>query len=115
MGRFAKTAVFLLMAVVGSSTLGNGSLLFRTQPLDQHAGGCHEHGSKAPSPPFSSYQCCLIGHNVAVPQTFHSLEPFLHQFQTKLAIEAPVTSLTVGMEKTFVSSGDPPGAIPLRI
>jgi hypothetical protein len=115
MGRFAKSAVLLLIALMGASSLGNGWLLLNAQPFDQSAGGCHEHGSEAPSPQSAERQCCLTGHNVAVPQASHSAEPLLHNTQTELVVAVPVTSPAARHETTLISSGDPPGVTALRI
>ena len=115
MGRFAKSSVLLLIVLVSVSSPGNASFLFHSQPLEQPAGGCHEHGSKAPSPQPADFQCCLTGHNVAVPQAPHSAEPLLQDIEAELVVQSPVTSMEAGSGKTLVSSGDPPDATPLRI
>src|SRR5258706_5758944 len=115
MGPFAKSFSLLLLMLVAASSLGNGWLLIYAQPLEQPAGGCHEPVSKAPAPQSTSYQCCLTGHNVAVPQTSHSVEPLLPNIQSAPVVEAPVTSPVVRLGTTFVSSGDPPGVTTLRI
>jgi len=115
MGPFAKSFSLLLLMLVAASSLGNGWLLIYAQPLEQPAGGCHEPGSKAPAPQSTSYQCCLTGHNVAVPHASHSVEPLLPNIQTDLVVEAPVTSPATRLEKTLISCGDPPGVTPLRI
>ncbi len=115
MERFEKLVVFLVMTAVGASFLGPQSLLLHAQPQERPA-GCHEHGSKAPAPHSTSYQCCLTGHNTAVPQTSHSLEPILHDTQIDLLIDSPIGPLaTSGFGQLTVSSGDPPCATPLRI
>ena len=115
MGPFAKFSVLLLIMVMGGNSLGNGWLLIYAQPLEQAAGSCHEPGSKAPPTQSTSYQCCLTGHNVAVPQASHSAEPLLHNIQIERVVAAPVTSPAVRLEKTLISSGDPPGVTALRI
>jgi hypothetical protein len=115
MERFAKLVVFFVMVAVSASSLGAQAFLLPAQ-LQQPPAGCHEHGSKAPAPHSTSYQCCLTGHNTAVPQTSHSPEPILHDMQIELLVEAPVGSLaTGGLRQLTVSSGDPPGVTPLRI
>jgi hypothetical protein len=115
MARFAKLVVFIVMSAVGASSLGAQLLLLHAQAQERPA-GCHEHGSQAPAPHSTSYQCCLTGHNTAVPQTFHSPEPILHDMQIELLVDAPIGSLpTGGLGELTVSSGSPPGATPLRI
>jgi hypothetical protein len=115
MRRFPKSCVLLLIAVVAASVLGNASILVHSQPLEPPAGGCHEHGSNAPSPQSTTFHCCLTGHNVAVLQASHSAEPLLRSIQAELVIAAPVTSPAARFEKTLISSGDPPGVTALRI
>jgi hypothetical protein len=115
MERFAKLVVLLVMTAVGASFLGPQSLLLHAQPQERPA-GCHGHGSKAPAPPSKSYQCCLTGHNTAIPQTSHSPEPILHDMQIELLIDSPIGPLATGvLGQLPASSGDPPGATPLRI
>jgi hypothetical protein len=115
MERFAKLVVLLAMAAVSAGSLGAQVFLLPAQS-QQPPAGCHEHGSKAPARHSTNYQCCLTGHNTAVPQTSHSPEPILHQLQIELLIDSPIGPLeTGGLGELTVSSGDPPGVTPLRI
>jgi len=115
MERFAKLVVLLVMVAVSASSLGAQAFLLPAQP-QQPPAGCHEHGSKAPARHSTNYQCCLTGHNTAVPQTFHSPQPILQDIRIELLIDSPIGSLeTGGLRQLTVSSGDPPGATPLRI
>ncbi len=112
---FAKIFVLFVVTVVGAVSLGAQSLMLQTQPLERPP-GCHEHSSKAPAPHPTSSQCCLTGHNTAIPQTSKSSVPILYDMQTEFFIESPIGSLvTGGFGKLAVSSGDPPGTTPLRI
>ena len=115
MKRFAKIVVFLVLVAVSASSLGAQAFLLPAQP-QQPPAGCHEHGSKAPARHSTNYQCCLTGHNTAVPQTSHSPEPILHDTRIDLLIDSPIGPLATGdLRQLTVSSGDPPGATPLRI
>jgi hypothetical protein len=115
MALFAKIAVFFVMVAVSASSLGAQALLLPAQPQERPA-GCHEHGSKAPARHSTSYHCCLTGHNSAIPQTSDTPEPILHDTQIELLVDSPIGSLaTGGLGQLTVSSGDPPGATPLRI
>jgi hypothetical protein len=115
MARFAKLVVFIVMSAVGASSLGAQLLLLHAQAQEPPA-GCHEHGSQVPSPHSKSYQCCLTGHNTAVPQTSHTPQSILHDMRTELLINSPVGPLTTGgLGELTVSSGSPPGVTPLRI
>src|SRR4029077_5130719 len=95
MERFAKIVVFLVMVAVSASSLGAQAFLLPTQPHERPP-GCHEHGSKAPAPHSTSYQCCLTGHNTALPQTSHSPEPILHYMQIELPVDASIGPLSTG-------------------
>jgi hypothetical protein len=114
MERFAKLVVLLAMAAVSASSLGAQVFLLPAQS-QQPPAGCHEHGSKAPARHSTNYQCCLTGHNTAVPQTFHSPQPILQDIRIELLIDSQSESLeTSGFGQLTVSSGDPPGQL-LRI
>ena len=114
MARFPKIVAVLILIAVGASSLAAQSLLSHAQSLERPA-GCHEHGDKTPTPHPTKYECCVIGHNTAVPRAAYSGEPLLYDIQIELVGEAPIESLATGLESLFISSGDPPGATPLRI
>ena len=115
MEHFAKLVAFFVMGAVSVNSLGARPLLLHSQAQEPPA-RCHEHGSKAPAPHSTNYQCCLTGHNTAVPQASHSPEPILHDTQIEPLIDSPIGSLEIGgFGQLTVSSGDPPGATPLRI
>jgi hypothetical protein len=122
MARFAKTfAVLMAMMmtvtmVVGASSLGAQPLLLSSQTQGPKIpAGCHEHDNQAPAPRRASYECCLIGHDTAVPQPVQNAEPPLHNIQMELPSETPRTSVATSLEDLCVSSGDPPGVTALRI
>ena len=114
MAHFAKIVAVAMVAAMGVTFLVTQPLWSHTRPLERPA-GCHEHGSKAPTPRPASSECCVVGHNTALPQTAHSFEPVLLNDRIELVGDAPLDLLAVGMEKLFISSGDPPGSTPLRI
>jgi hypothetical protein len=114
MARFAKIVALLILIAVGASSLAAQALLSQAQSSERPS-GCHEHGSKAPAPRPTSYECCAIGHNTAVPQASYSGEPPLHDVQVELVGEVPLAFPVADLEKLFISSCDPPGLIVLRI
>jgi hypothetical protein len=106
------------MVALGVSAIGAQSLLFPAQPAD-HPSGCHgnsnEHGHQVPAPSPTGYQCCLTGHSTAVPQATYP-EPMLLQLRRVLNRDlAPSLPDDVPAGERAISSGDPPGASPLRI
>jgi hypothetical protein len=115
MARFAKIVAVLILIAVSASSLAAQSLLSHAQSLKLPA-GCHEHGSKAPSPHPTNYECCVIGHNTAVPQAAHSAILILSRSQIELVGESSMCLSGIGhSQRLAVSSGSPPGANPLRI
>src|SRR5882672_8748650 len=115
MARFAKIVAVLILIAVGASSLAAQSLLSHAQSLKRPA-GCHEHGDKTPTPHPTNYECCVIGHNTAVPQASYTATPVLHWSQNVLVGESQTSLPGIGHSQTLaVSSGSPPGATPLRI
>jgi len=115
MKRFAKIVVFLVMLALVSSALGAQSFVLYAQ-LQERPAGCHEHGGQAPESDSKGYQCCLTGHNIAIPQTPQTTEPIFHNIQSEFLIDSPIGSPATGdLRQLIVSSGDPPGVTALRI
>ena len=81
-----------------------------------HPAGCHSHRPAAPSPT-PSYQCCVNGHQAAIPNASFSSRPL----DARLCGLAGDEQLPVGLacDRHFVTfvvpSNSPPGAAPLRI
>ena len=83
----------------------------------RHPAGCHSHGPGTPTHAPASYQCCVSGHDVAIPNPAFS--------SRRLAARICAMSDALGLRPDFphdrisvlfvVSSNSPPGAVPLRI
>ncbi|MBI3646564.1 MAG: hypothetical protein HY233_11445 [Acidobacteriales bacterium] len=113
MSRFLAS---LLMTAVAMGCLAAQTLPPAARP-QQRPVGCHGHGEKAPPmPERTSYNCCLTGHNAAVPQPCHSPQLVIQRATADLRFEPPTKArVGAGLEKLTVASPDPPGATPLRI
>ena len=123
----AKITALLLIAVLVLATVAWTAVDHTDVPAthDQLPAGCHAHGgeshhsslpSHSPLPAPVSYECCLIGHVVALVQTSHSSQLSVQFARVTLQIEPtralPFLNL---IEVSAVLSGDPPGTTPLRI
>jgi hypothetical protein len=86
---------------------------------------CHAHGGMAlpdsqlphshlPAP--ANYQCCLTGHDAAVVQASHFVQPSAQSMRATLPVKFPLTGRLLGGFGAFiVHSADPPGITLLRI
>lgn len=74
--------------------------------------GCHEHGSKSPA---RSYDCCLIGHDVAAPQGFHFFRRAVESMNFDFQIWSSPSSGAVALGTAKPPAVHPPGRTSLRI
>jgi hypothetical protein len=78
-----------------------------------HPSGCHEQGGKAPA---HGHDCCLTGHDVALPQNFHLPRPSSHCACSIFDMQPALVIVAIAAEKPLsIRSADPPGFVPLRI
>jgi hypothetical protein len=115
MSYFLKYLTLVLLAAVSVSAITVPVLTVIPAP-DAQPAGCHQHGQKLPSHQPANYNCCLAGHDSAVPQASFD---HLVVFEMTASIEpcAPLVQIAgVGVvEHLPFSSGGPPGTAPLRI
>jgi len=83
-----KSIVILALVAATMGTLWPMPPLFSFERHPSHR-GCHEQSSQTPA---SRYDCCLSGHNVAIPSAFPPLRPAIHF----LANLAPAPSVDKG-------------------
>jgi len=109
MGQASKLIVLSLVAVLTVNCLA--AQVPALAPAPQSS--CHEHGDGAPRPANAKYQCCLTGHDVAIPQVSILIEPTIQVS----VVPVPAASLraTEFFNVVTVLSEDPPGTTPLRI
>lgn len=114
--------VFKSLMIARIAVLTASALVMQTQSVpgvataEERPAGCHEHGRKAPLPQPASYTCCLGGHDSVLLTPSTVVVPVLQN--TILDCTAPVSRPVAtfsAVEDLPTSSGDPPGATPLRI
>ena len=109
-----KIVVLIAMTAAGASALGAQSLLFQSPPVERPL-GCHEHGGKTPAPRPVSYQCCMTGHDTAVPQA-SPLPTVLFEDPAEIVSSFAARFASDGISHDrAIDSGGPPEARPLRI
>src|SRR5579862_9107114 len=74
--RDSRLVAFLLIAAFAVATPSAQLLAMPSQPAN-HPAGCHDSGPVDPSPAPPSYQCCVSGHQWAIPGTAFSLRPIM--------------------------------------
>jgi hypothetical protein len=115
-GSLRMIAVLLLVTMTAALP-GAQALGFPAMEASHPAAGCHSHGPATPSPAPTSYQCCVSGHDVAIPNVSFSSRPLA----SRLCGLAADKQLCLGFAPDrhsvmFVLPADsPPGAAPLRI
>lgn len=81
-------------------------------PHTRPSSGCHEHGGKAP---VRSYDCCLIGHDVAAPQAFHFYRPAVGSTDFDFQLSSSLSGGAVVLYTSTLLALSPPGETSLRI
>jgi hypothetical protein len=116
MQRTSGMIAVLLLVVTAAAVPGAHALAFlTTQP--GHPAGCHNDGPATPAPAPNCLQCCVSGHQAAMPNASFSSLP-LDARPCGLAADEPLCPGFVldPPSVTFVvPSNSPPGAAPLRI
>ncbi len=110
----------LLVVTVATALPGAHALPFAAEQ-EQHPAGCHRHGpatrSPSPSPAPASYECCVSGHQAAIPNPTFSTRPLV-ALVLGLDRGEEFSLISVGFVDTRLSvapSNSPPGAALLRI
>jgi hypothetical protein len=82
-----------------------------------HPAGCHSHGPATPSPAPASYQCCVTGHDAAIPSVARALRPLVARFAASDGGEdlALASTFAAHFSSNVVIASSPPGIAPLRI
>src|ERR1700730_17137493 len=74
MQRTSGMIAVLLLVVTAAAVPGAHALAFSAaQPA--HPAGCHSHGPPTPAPAPTSFQCCVTGHQAAIPNASFSPRP----------------------------------------
>jgi hypothetical protein len=115
-GSLRMIAVLLLVTMTAALP-GAPALGFPAMEARHPAAGCHGHGPATPSPEPTSYQCCVSGHDVAIPNASFSSR----LLASRLCGLAADEQLRLGFAPDrhsvmfVLSANSPPGAAPLRI
>jgi hypothetical protein len=125
MHRSLRTVAVLLLVTMANALSGAQTLAFPAAQavphrLHLHPVGCHSQESRAPklpSPLPASYQCCVNGHHVAVPNATFTLRSVAAQL-CSLASSAILRFDFISCLRCEDASGlstSPPSTAPLRI
>jgi hypothetical protein len=105
------------MLVAMASALPDATALAFPEAQPVHPAPCHRRGPVVPAPAPTSYQCCVGGHHVAIPNSSFSSLPLTAQLRGSDAD----AGFRLGSERCrhsamfVLASNSPPGAAPLRI
>ena len=83
---------------------------------DQQQSGCHRRDGKS-SAPLPTHDCCLTGHDSAVPQIPYVPRPDVRCTQAELMLEVsrPTTIFDTIEPSSSIHFADPRGTAPLRL
>ena len=115
MQRTSGMIAVLLLVVTAAAVPGAHALAFSAaQPA--HPAGCHNHGPATPAPA-PSFECCVSGHQAAMPNASFSPRPLAGRLCGLTAGERLSGGFAPDRPPAMfvVSSNSPPGAAPLRI
>ncbi|HEY3619447.1 MAG TPA: hypothetical protein VGK96_21770 [Candidatus Sulfotelmatobacter sp.] len=116
MHRTSGMIAVMLLVVMAGAFPGAHALVFLTmQPA--HPAGCHGHGPATPVPAPTSFQCCVSGHQAAMPNASFSPGALAVGLCALAAAKqvSPGFALDRLPAMLIVPSNSPPGAAPLRI
>ena len=112
MRRHSRMATLLLLVALAAALPGVQAFAISAAPV--HPAGCHNHLPAKSAP--ASYQCCVSGHRVAIPNTAFSPRPLVAQISSSDGEKLSLTSIPSLRSAILVFPGSsPPGAAPLRI
>src|SRR5271157_3452620 len=111
MNRLPKIiAVVVLVAVAASLSPAQGMVL----PATSHPAGCHSHRPQGPSRAPVNHQCCVSGHEAAMPTAGFSCAIQLSA-SDGVQKTLPVSSASKVSAPSVFLADSPPGSAPLRI
>jgi hypothetical protein len=110
-----KAAPILLIVILASACWMAEPLPALAQ-LPAHSGGCHGHGNSTPDPK-PRHDCCLTGHNAAIPQLARAQRPPIQQHCPDALVNTLSTAMTSlsARNASSIFSSESPGATPLRV
>ncbi len=107
----------VLLAVAVTVAVPAVQALFAAPGSHERPAGCHERTGQVPTPGPVSYQCCRAGHHAAIVQPLSASRPVTLYVAPATISGQFLTSASAvaGARDRLTESGDPPGALPLRI
>ena len=115
MKRCARIAALVLVLAGMTSSLATQLPLVRDSRGE--SGGCHEHGSKAPTAPVpADHACCVAGHHSAILRPMCAAPPALRDTCEVRSIAPPIAEIALALiPAKAVAIYLPDGIAPLRI
>jgi len=112
----SRMIAVLLVGTIFAALPGAQALSF-SAPSVGHPAGCHSHGPAIPSPMAPRYQCCVTGHQAAIPNASFSSRPLDALICGLAGSQQPRCGIACDRHFVMfvVPSNSPPGAAPLRI
>src|ERR1700690_1701380 len=114
MGIRSKIAPVLLIATLVSGLWAQQNLSTVVQ-LPEQSSDCHGHNHGSPNPrPAPIHDCCLTGHDAAIPQVSSAERPpaECHQPAGSASPSSPVIAALGLVKHSQISSADSPGITP---
>jgi hypothetical protein len=114
MATISRIAMLILVVAVASVLPGTAVVAL---PAAHHPARCHGNMPDAPAPAPVSHQCCVTGHQSAMPSAaFNPRPPVMQFWATGAGDDVFFASQAVHESLQGQSStGSPPGLAPLRI
>lgn len=115
--RMVATLLLLTLPLTMAAALPETQAMpFAAAPA-RHAAGCHGYGPATPVPASTSYECCVSGHQAAVPIASFSLRFADAQVCRLNGCDGPGFVLLPSLKPAMLvfPSNSPPGLAPLRI
>ena len=73
MPRIWRMVALLMMMAIAMAAGLPGPQAMAVSPVSSHPAGCHGHTPAVPFPSPTSFQCCVSGHQAAIPNAAFSL------------------------------------------
>jgi hypothetical protein len=110
----SKIVSIVLIAVLTSACWASQQLPSPVQP-PQRSGGCHGQTNSTPRQT-PTHDCCLTGHDVAIPQLAHAERPAVQYACQVVFVNALSLAITLSDARTAsIFSSESPGTTPLRV
>jgi hypothetical protein len=113
----SKIATLLLIATLASGLWAQQDPSTPVQ-LPKQSSGCHGQSQGSPTPrPAPVHDCCLTGHDAAIPQVSSVERPpaECHQLAASAVPSSSILALMGLLKQSPIPSAESPGITPLRV